>query len=829
MSRYRPGVPKRGLYRGSSKSGASSFFGGLFKVTVSMVSAYQKEVERQKRQQARNVAAYNRLVTQYEKEQARQQRQRDMSKRRAQREWEKAERERERALRQQEKKLEQQRLEDEISQIEDENRLWTSVHKYIDSIVTLDKVNDTIDQCDNELLNYTEDGFFETPRPSNTQSKNQAQNEADQKYNVEKAQNEYFAAKKEYSDLTFEEIEPTIDSVSDELVAEAKEKISAFFPWKQSKLRKDYVAENIEARFKDIHDTWMSRKNEYEAKKHELKVTAEAKEKVACEMRHAKTDFIKDRTQELFENELNSWETERKDFYENLRHSLQNVIDGDRDYVITAISSLFPDEDLPLEYFVDFAYVEEEGKVMIDLDLPEIEDLPEQKIVLTPTGKKSIRVKGQSDLRSDYSHCVFGLAIYVAHSIFNISLKIQEIEISGYTQRKENNSSVATDQYVFVVSFTRDLFAAIDFNRLSSVQIMEFFQHHYNMTKSYEMKQIDLATAYDKMESFVPTDYQSFIAALPSQDSTSKPKTASSNHSQQSSCKEVNDTPIETFEKASCFMNDLYCFVDRLSQDYGVNRHANNLNGVNIRYTSGNFIGDGNTSTYRGKLFFCTIMDMYRSLEKMYIDLNAFTPVIYPFALYIIKIYMQKDIQYSMLGTYEPIYHPYINMLKPMKNRIPLPPHFYLIGEVLCDYEKDMSWYNQYMNLMERHIGIVSDSIQEDILKQNLVEDFLIYHQSISIRSSSRSQSENGDGNDVDLEDLDPQFEEAARLMVKQQRASTSLLQRSLSLGYNRASRLMDQMEAMGIVGAAQSSGSRDLLISDEATLESLLSTLKFT
>ena len=826
MSRYRPGVPKRGIYRSSSKSSASSFIGGLFKVGASMASAYQKEAQRQKRQQARSVAAYNRLVTQYDKEQARRQRQHEMNMRRAEREREKAERERERALRLQAKMQEQQRLEDEISQIEDDNYLWTNVQTFIDDIITLDKVNETIEQCDNELLNYTEDGFFETPRPSNTQSKIQAQNEADQKYNVEKAQKEYFAANKEYSDLSFEEIEPTIDSVSDELAAEAKDKISSFFPWKQSKLRKEYVAENIDGRFKELHDIWLSKKNEYEAKKQELKVNAEAKEKVASEMRQAKTDFVTNRTKELFEDELNTWETERKDFYDNLRQSLQNVIDGDRDYVITAISSLFPDEDLPMEYFVDFAYVEEDGKVLIDLDLPEIEDLPDRKIVLTPTGKKSIRMKGQSDLRSDYSHCVFGLAIYVAHSIFNISLKIQEIEISGYTQRKENNSAVATDQYVFVVSFTRDLFAAIDFNRLSSVQIMDFFQHHYNMTKSSEMKQIDLATAYDKMESFAPADYQSFIATLPPQDSTSKPNTTSSNHSPQSSCKGVNDAPIETFEKASRFMNDLYRFVDRLSKDYGVNRHADNLNGVNIKFTSGNFTGDGNTSTYRGKLFFCTIVDMYRSLEKMRINLDAFTPACYPFALYIIKIYMQKDIQYSMLGTYEPTYHPYIDMLKPMKNSIPVPPHFYLIGEVLCDYEKDMSWYKQYMDLMERLIGIVRDSIQESSLKLKHVDDFLNYHQSFSIGSSSSYTCAGGNENDVDLQHLDPMFEEAARLMVKAKSGSTSLLQRNFSIGYNRAGRLMDQMEAMGIVGPAQGSAPRNVLITDEATLESLLSTL---
>ena len=92
------------------------------------------------------------------------------------------------------------------------------------------------------------------------------------------------------------------------------------------------------------------------------------------------------------------------------------------------------------------------------------------------------------------------------------------MEISAFTQRKDANSALATDQYVYVVDFTRDLFSEIDFSRLSSIQIMDFFHRHYNMTKSFDMKQIDLTTAYTKMEEFIPADYSDFIASLPPQE-----------------------------------------------------------------------------------------------------------------------------------------------------------------------------------------------------------------------------------------------------------------------------------------------------------------------
>ena len=85
--------------------------------------------------------------------------------------------------------------------------------------------------------------------------------------------------------------------------------------------------------------------------------------------------------------------------------------------------------------------------------------------------------------------------------------------------------------------------------------------------------------------------------------------------------------------------------------------------------------------------------------------------------------------------------------------------------------------------------------------------------------------SRNGGG--VDLSDRDPLFEEAARLIVIQQQGSTSLIQRKFSIGYNRAGRLMDQLEAAGVVGSFEGSKARQVLIPDEYSLEQLLNSLK--
>lgn len=78
-------------------------------------------------------------------------------------------------------------------------------------------------------------------------------------------------------------------------------------------------------------------------------------------------------------------------------------------------------------------------------------------------------------------------------------------------------------------------------------------------------------------------------------------------------------------------------------------------------------------------------------------------------------------------------------------------------------------------------------------------------------------------GGDIDLGDKDPLFDEAARLIVVHQQGSTSLIQRKFSIGYNRAGRLMDQLERAGIVGPTQGSKPREVLIGDEYHLEQML------
>jgi len=90
-----------------------------------------------------------------------------------------------------------------------------------------------------------------------------------------------------------------------------------------------------------------------------------------------------------------------------------------------------------------------------------------------------------------------------------------------------------------------------------------------------------------------------------------------------------------------------------------------------------------------------------------------------------------------------------------------------------------------------------------------------------------KSENEEGGGGDFDPRERDELFEEAASIIVQHQQGSTSLLQRRLNLGYNRAGRLIDQLERAGVVGPFKGSKAREVLVQDELQLEEKLRSLK--
>ena len=80
-------------------------------------------------------------------------------------------------------------------------------------------------------------------------------------------------------------------------------------------------------------------------------------------------------------------------------------------------------------------------------------------------------------------------------------------------------------------------------------------------------------------------------------------------------------------------------------------------------------------------------------------------------------------------------------------------------------------------------------------------------------------------GESLEVDDIDPIFVDSARIVVINQQGSASLLQRKLKIGYNRAGRIVDQLEGFGIIGPFQGSKAREVLYSDLESLEEFLRT----
>lgn len=710
----------------------------IFKIGAGLATAAAREVKAQQREHARQQAAQQRFLLQEERNRLRLIKDNEAAMRRAERERAKAERERQRLAVQQAALEAQERLEAEIAQIEEENELWTNVHSYSNSIVTVEDINQELNKCKAEKAQTQCGSLFKKDYPKEEDCNNTATNEAVSKFNIYAYEQAVNDAKKELDKIETLESEPTLENVREELVKQAKIEIKSFWPWKQNKLRKEFVESSSERVFQEKHKIWKDNYTNHEKLVSEALAILETKQKEYNDKIKERETYIITRAKELFSERVSQWTKERDEFFDVYERTMRNVLDGDRNYVLNAIQAAFANdaEELPMEYFVDIAYDEINGRILVDLDLPEIEDIPENKVTTLASGKQTIKAKSQTNVKEDYANCVCGLSIYIASIIFNVSLKIKEVEISGFTQRLGNNSAIATDQYILLINFNRELFQKIKFENYTSLEAIDFFKHHIDMTKSFVMKEINLNTAFEKMETFIPAIYTERVSQPQKTIQPSTTETTARNNTIKKSSvggtsNKLNDTPQISFKKAESFVSDIYDFIDRLSRDLDVNKHADNLNGVQITFTGGGFKGDGDVNTYRGKLFFCAAVDLYRSLENMNISFDYFVPASYPFALFLNKVYSKANIEFHIAHLLEQPYKAYADMLKPMANGFPMTKRFFLLGEVLYDYEKDLSWYKSYLEIMKKHIDIVEGSIQNS---QQSLENVMSFKHKLKIR-----------------------------------------------------------------------------------------------
>ena len=261
----------------------------------------------------------------------------------------------------------------------------------------------------------------------------------------------------EYQKREFDIPMPTEESVKADLLKIATKEIKSMAVWSLKKKREEYVNNKFDEIYKIRYDYWLKQKKEFDGNEKELEVENNKK---------------------------------FKEEFEKTKEYLKNIIAGDEECVCNDIDLWFSELEMPFECNISYDYRKNENLLLIDLDLPEIEDFPNQKAVQLANGNMKLKDKTQTELYCDYKNYVFGLALFVVGHIFNISPKIHKIIISAYTQRRDKKGQI-NDDYVYSIKFVRDKLSEMDLIKGDSFNMCMNFENRCNVNANNSLKAIE--------------------------------------------------------------------------------------------------------------------------------------------------------------------------------------------------------------------------------------------------------------------------------------------------------------------------------------------------
>jgi hypothetical protein len=260
----------------------------------------------------------------------------------------------------------------------------------------------------------------------------------------------------DYVKMDFTELEPTLEACR--LIAEKKASVHSKIIWLLLvDGKKNYLNKRTPIAYKKECERWIGEKAKFEALE---------------ENRCLKTEKI------------NSENLEKKT-------DIENRVQGEKSYILNKLASIYSEITLPVEFFVDADYNEAYQILYLDIDLPEIEDMPQKKANELSSGKVSVKKKTAKEIKNDYARCVTGMAFYLAGLAFNISPKIEKIVASGYTQRVSGKTGNIKDDYVYSVVFERNKFSELTPHDINPIEAIAKFENKYNITSTFELKTIE--------------------------------------------------------------------------------------------------------------------------------------------------------------------------------------------------------------------------------------------------------------------------------------------------------------------------------------------------
>ena len=325
----------------------------------------------------------------------------------------------------------------------------------------------TINDCTNELT----DMYKMTARPLTAidmekkveEAKPISPDEADKK--MEKVKPVDFMPK------TYEVKKPTYESIKEKLRTEAKKKVNSIFFWTNSSKREKYVFEILDQRYKEELSIWESAKNDFD--KQQIEIIKAKKEQMQAEYDSVLEEIEKTKLE-----------------YEDAQKALEGFVSGKENYINESIDNLLTCLKVPFDFSINYEYLSDNQILRIQLDLPKIEDFPKKKASLLATEEISIKNKSQTECTKDYANSVCGMAFFFAGMMFNISLKIRNVEISAYTQRINKATGSMEDCYIYSVIFNRSHFARINYDAIDPIEALKAQPNKSKILKSLEMREI---------------------------------------------------------------------------------------------------------------------------------------------------------------------------------------------------------------------------------------------------------------------------------------------------------------------------------------------------
>lgn len=260
-----------------------------------------------------------------------------------------------------------------------------------------------------------------------------------------------------YTRQKFDKPAPDADRIKDGLKMEAYKTVKTHAFWRRKKLWADYVQTHFDQEYPAAVALWEKEKRIFEDNEVLRKQDEDHRRIEACR---------------------------------ETREFLRALGNGEEEAVTQTVDRWLADLSIPVDVSVNYTYDTDTGKLLLDVDLPEIESLPTTQYVQLQSGNLTERKKTQTQLREEYATLIFGIAVFLAANLFNLSPAITGIVLSGYSQRR-NAAGDVQDDYLLSVRFTRAPFEQTCAGDSDPIEFCQRFENRCKMTATKIFKPIE--------------------------------------------------------------------------------------------------------------------------------------------------------------------------------------------------------------------------------------------------------------------------------------------------------------------------------------------------